>query len=430
MISSSSYDFFHYPCAPFLYDAKKALREEILVFKGKNVIFKPPPKDCEILKFREKVIKPAHQYSSLSAEMEGLNEALESAEGGMGLRKFFNPHWQQFREARERGLEREYGSYVFYPAGEDLVQYAPRELHRLTLVTSNATLYQDPQMKMGWEGVRKIFDSLVVAVAGGSVGNNIARLICKDIRPNCIKIADQRPYKWANANRVELFYDDLVWHEGLTGSAFAPSSLKNKAIATAAQIHKTDPFISIWAYYQGIHAEFVNTFICGSKVEPEADIVIDEMDSLEMKFLIAEECRRNRKIFIRGTDAGSAAQIDILRFDKSPGLPLAAGVSDQELYRAFEKYRNDKNRKNFFRVAELLLGPQHKKGEFKNLIDDKEPNMFTSIPQLGSTAALTAALVCEVVARIALGFSYPQRFIFDKKNLKSEILFNEQGIRI
>lgn len=421
--------FLGYPTAPLIYQAEKAFKQATLKLQGKNILFRPPKADVKVLGFKKKLIRPYNLYLSLSQEMEGLNEALEDAEAGRGLRRVFDPEWEKFRQLREINKEHLYGVYVFYPAKGDLVQFAPEYLHRLNLVTSNATLYQDPEYKMGWDKVREIYDDLVIAVAGGSVGNNIARMIAKDIRPKQIKVADQRLYKWANANRVDLFYDDLVWPQELIGKDFAPTGLKNKAISTAQQIHKTDPFIKIWAYFLGINSESIESFINGNKTEPKADIVVDEMDSLEMKFLIAENCRKSKTILIRGTDAGSVAQIDILRFDKYPDLSLAAGISDENLYQALGKYRDDKSKKNFFTVADMLLGKEHKAGEFARIINDKTPNMFTSIPQLGSTAALTAALVTEVAARIPLGFKYPQRFIVDKKNLELKVFYNEKGVK-
>ncbi|MFA5771044.1 MAG: hypothetical protein WC894_06175, partial [Patescibacteria group bacterium] len=111
------------------------------------------------------------------------------------------------------------------------------------------------------------------------------------------------------------------------------------------------------------------------------------------------------------------------RYDLDENLPLTYGVSDQELVAAVENFsQNGTDRKVFFNFVDTLIGVDYRQDELLRIMEEKcEIPTSTIIPQLGSTAAASGAIVAELVARIRLGYNYPKRFFFNKKTLEVKI---------
>lgn len=407
-----SLSYLNYPTRPILLEAKQAIDEGVILYDGSDILYRPKERDLELLQQEEVRIKPSNQYDLVSATIFGLNEALAKAEAGGFLREIFDKEKEVVDDLESlEGDLRRYGIYAYYPGRRDIVHFASEEYHRLALITSNSRLLQDPEYRFDWKEVRSVFDDMVVAVAGASVGNNIAHSLAMDIRPKKIKIADPRLFKLSNFNRVRGGYWDVVWSNEYN------FGLKNKAIGLAEQIHAIDPFMDIWVYIDGVNEGNIGSFVKGNRVEPKSDFVIEETDNPIMKLHIREKAREAQVRVVMASDVGSAVQIDIRPFDSNPNASLAVGIDDEVLYEKLDNFRKRKEG-SFVEFGNALIGTDYKRGEFGMIIDDKIPRMFSSIPQLGSTASMAAGLVTEVVARTALGYKFPERFIVDKSTLE------------
>ncbi|MDX1607872.1 MAG: ThiF family adenylyltransferase [Candidatus Spechtbacterales bacterium] len=296
-----------------------------------------------------------------------------------------------------------YGEWVYYPASDKIVRYAPRFWHRLALVLRNSTLYRDSNVCLSWKEIRQLFDNAVIAVAGCSVGNNVARSIVQSLRPKHIKIADVKEYKITNANRVPISYKDIG---------------RNKAQVTAEQIHSIDPFINISVYAEGVGEENIEDLILGNSFigEPAANIVVDETDDPEIKLMLWQAARKARIPVVMASDLGSAVQVDIRRFDLEPKLSLACGISDEELFTKRDAWKANVTDKNsFYEFVFALVGHNYRHvAEFKRIILNQEEPLFGGVPQLGSTAAMAGAMAAESIARIILGDVRPERMFIDK----------------
>lgn len=361
-----------------------------------------------------------HQYDVTQATIFGLNERLTSAAtsprlpGGKTLRDEFNEEWNRYAQALEDDDGgRSYGVYAYYSGRNDLVRYCPKRWHRVVAVASNSMLIAD--FERSWSEIRDIFDRSVIAVAGCSVGGSIVHAVAMDIRPDHIKIADKSLYKMENINRVRLGYWDVVASDAGRNTP-ADLMLRNKADVTAAQLYAIDPFLSVYVYNEGLSERNIARFFDGAGDEPKTNIVIEEVDDPRMKLLIREEARKRRVPVIMATDAGSAVQLDILRYDHDAGLPLTYGTTDKELYAKMNAvYDNPGDRKMFFAFVDALIGPSYRQGELARIIDGKtEIPTSTIIPQLGSTVAVAGGLVAETAARILLGEQYSPRVYFNK----------------
>lgn len=338
--------------------------------------------------------------------MEGLFEDLIP---GSDMKNELLKEWELFQEHQDE--PNCYGTLVWYPRTKELVRFAPQFWHRLSLLVRNKTLYQDPEMKLSWEEVRKLFEEAVIAVAGCSLGNNVAHTIAWDLRPLSMKIGDFKEFHMANGNRVRLTYRDFG---------------RNKTAVTAEQLQSVDPFLSISLFPEGIHEENIDNFIVGSTV------IVEEIDDLETKILIREAARKHKVPVVMASDIGTAVQLDVRRFDKDQSISLmGCGVSDEQLYAALHRWRTTGKEEDFMNVFFAIVGthcmriPEFKQlmmrglsSEMKNsapLVKEVAP-VFKGLPQLGSTAAMSGALATDAVARILLGFRLQERIFIDKRD--------------
>jgi len=359
-------------------------------------------------------IPSSQYYDMVPATMEGLFEDLIPGsplkEKLLEERELFKAHGQE---------PNGYGVLVWYPHSKNLVRFMQQFWHRTSLLVRNKTLYQDSEMKLSWQEVRERFEDAVVAIAGGSLGNNVAHAIAWDIRPRHIKIADFKEFHMANCNRVRISYEDIG---------------KNKAEITARQLHGIDPFMDISVFSEGIHEENIEDFITGNlnQGEPPATVIIEEIDEIRIKFLIRQVARKHGIPVVMASDIGSATQLDVRRFDINPRLPLfGCGVPDEESLKALEVSQTTKKEEDFMKLFLDIVGPNCLQiPEFKQLmlnglsqsqkdtppVVKETPPLFKGLPQLGSTALLSAALATDAAARIVLGYRLPERTFFDKRN--------------
>lgn len=394
-------------------DAKEAFDRGQIIIKGENYVVKLPE--------GRKEITSNHFYDLLPATMFGLNQALVRAESGVKLRELFQNELTKYEASMEKNGGKTFGTFVYYPNTEDLVHFAPRSLHKLALLACNSSLLMDTERKLNYDQIRNIFDNVVPAIAGLSVGSNIGWSIIENIRPNTIKVSDPALFKLTNANRiVGLGYKDLV----MAGSKVSLSAahlygLKEKQEVFTDNVLAQDPFIKVFPY-KGIDGGNVRQFLGGGRAEPKATIVIDVCDSLDVKMQLAEEARRQGIRLLRFSDAGSTVRVDIRPFDSNPKASLAYGITDDDLNELFVKAGTSEI--GFFDFAAGLIGRDYleRGDEFGDLITGKISKHYSSVPQIGSTALMTGGIAGEIIARMALGFKYPERFVVDMVNLKFE----------
>jgi molybdopterin/thiamine biosynthesis adenylyltransferase len=408
---------------PVLFDTGRAIKSGQLRFlrNGTACLRDASKRTIKIPKER--------QYDLTRATMFGLNERLTSAatsprmnSDGETLRDLFNREWERYTKAlleeSESGISR-YGIYAYYEEEGTLVHYCPEFWHRTVAVASSSKLLADPKGALSWREIREIFENTTIAVAGGSVGNMVLHTAVMDIRPRWVKIADKSLYKMENINRVRLRYDDIVASRASQTQAEG-LSLRNKAEVTARQLYAIDPFIYIAVYTEGIHDATIERFFAGGKGEPPADIIVEEVDEPRIKIILREEARKRRLPLIMVSDLGSVVQLDVRRFDLDPSLPLSFGVSDDNLHKATEAiYEQGGDRNAFFGFVDALIGTSYRTDELGAILAHKtEIPTATIIPQLGSTAAMAGGIAAETIARIRLGFEYPERVTINKRTFE------------
>ncbi len=406
---------------PFLFEGSRGIREGIIK-KGDN--------NSVMINYQNSWINipPENQFDLTTATIFGLNERLTLAalsplaEDGLTLREKFNDEWIVYANALESDSLLEYGYFAYYADRQHLVHFCTPYWHKIVAVASNSSLLADPEFKLKWREVREILAKTVIGVAGCSVGSNIIHNLMMDVRPDAIKIADKVPYKMENINRVRLGYSDIV-RSNAHRAGIMDIGLKNKAQVIADQIYSIDPFVNVHVYDGGVTEENVQRFFDGGEGEPKIDIIVEEIDDPQAKLFLRKEAKKRRLPLVMASDMGSMVQVEVSRYDLDPNLPLTYGVSDEKLTeKVADICQNGSDRKLFFSFVDTLIGHDYYQDELQRIIDEKcEIPTSTIIPQLGSTAAASGAIVAELIARLRLGYGYPKRFSFNKKTLEVKI---------
>ena len=410
---------------PYLIDAKEAHEGGVVNYQNNGAA------KCSFVDFGEHEVPLSNQYDLTQATLFGLNERLTSAatspvvEGGQTLRDLFNDEWERYSSAlmlASNAGDLDYGVYAYYRDSNSLVRYAPEYWHKVVSIASNSKLITDVSQEMSWLQIREQLKSVVLGVAGCSVGSNILHSSVLDLRPDVLKVADKSMYKMENINRVRLSFWDIVASEDLRKS-IADLTLSSKALTVAKQVYSIDPFVYIYEYSEGINSENVGSFFDGNDEEPPINMVVEEIDDPRIKILLREEARKRKLPLLMMTDVGSSIQIDLMRYDLDDSLPLAHGVSDDYLKSKMEAvYDSAGYRKVFFEFVDALIGEEYRTGELKRIIEgSSEVPTSTIIPQLGSTAVCAGAVAAELIARVRLGHSYPGRAYFNKQTLEVKI---------
>ncbi len=297
-----------------------------------------------------------------------------------------------------------YGDVVYYPQTEVLVWFPPRSIRLAAQMSRNETLLQDPGMRISYLEQRKIFGDKVVGVIGASVGSAAAHRLRDTLFPAWVKIADRDVFDEAVRNRRRF---DLFGYGN------------NKAEVTATEIHVADPFLPISVYNYGIDVENVGDFIEGNQEigEPRLDILVDAIDDIEMKLIVAMRAREARVDLWRVSDIGTARQVEFLPYSQYGNFPLSVSCGDGKLEASLQKAKKEPNRDNFFEYAFNLVGPYWKLvPEFREFIMGNVKSPFgTSIPQLAIASEAAASDLATGVASNMLGYDWPHRYFFEPR---------------
>ena len=209
--------------------------------------------------------------------------------------------------------------------------------------------------------------------------------ICGEIR-----LADFDHLDLSNMNRLSASLIDI----GL-----------NKCIIAARAISEIDPFIKVDVFSEGISNLNIDSFLTANG---NVDILIEECDSLEIKFLARFKAREHKiPVIMETNDKG---MIDIERFDIDPERQIFHGVFS-------EKELNE---------LSVSVNPMEKLSVIKKLIDfpntsKRLKNSFEELgktigglPQLSSSIYVGAGSLTNICRRILLGtFKNSGRYYFD-----------------
>ncbi len=272
--------------------------------------------------------------------------------------------------------------WIYYPWRRAVVRLlGPRSFARVRLDRNRNKLTHEEQSRL--RGLR-------VGVVGASAGHSIAHVIAMEGLAGEIRLADFDSIDLTNLNRIPASVLDL----GV-----------NKAIVAARRIAEIDPFVRVSVLSEGVTADNLDRFLDG------LDVVIEECDSLDMKFLVREQARARRiPVFMETSDRGV---LDVERFDLEPGRAVFHGLL------------GDVTAEKVAGLTLLEKGPYLLRILGADEVSSRGAVTFFEIgttitgwPQLASEVTLGAATVAAAVRRLGLGGDLPSgRVRFDVEEI-------------
>ena len=283
-------------------------------------------------------------------------------------------------------LKEEGSRWVYFPWRRAVVRLlAPRSFSTLRLDRNRNKLTRAEQARVR---------ALRIGVVGLSAGNSIAHVIAMEGLAGELRLADFDTVDLSNLNRIPASVLDL----GI-----------NKAVVAARRIAEIDPYLRVVVESEGLRADNLSEFLEG------LDLVIEECDSLDMKFLVREAARERRiPVFMESSDRGV---LDVERFDLEPDRPIFHGLlGDMDSSRLAGLSQAQKA--PF--VIRLLGAREGSSRGAASLLEVGQT--ITAWPQLGSEITLGAATVAAAVRRLGLGGDLPSgRVRFDVEEILSAL---------
>ncbi|MHB8333471.1 MAG: Rv1355c family protein [Acidimicrobiales bacterium] len=266
--------------------------------------------------------------------------------------------------APTESIVREDARWVYYPWRRAAVRLlGPRSFASLRLDRNRNKLTREEQSRLR---------TLRVGIVGVSTGSAIAHILAMEGLAGELRLADFDTIDVSNLNRVAASVLDL----GV-----------NKAVVAARRVTESDPYLRVVAFTEGVRPDNLNEFLDG------LDVVIEECDSIDMKFLIREAARERRiPVIMETSDRGI---LDVERFDLEPLRPIFHGLFGEL----------DSTKLAGLTMAQKgpyvarLIGPSEasSRGAASFL---EVGHSITGWPQLASEVSLGAAAVATAVRRL------------------------------
>lgn len=268
----------------------------------------------------------------------------------------------------------EYGVWVFYPWSRRLVHVLERE-HFID-VRTNRNLYKITPAERDALGTKRM------GVIGLSVGQSVALTLAMERSFGFLRLADFDRLELSNLNRLRGGLHNLG---------------QLKVHIAAREIAELDPFLEVECIEQGVNEDNIDPFLtAGGKL----DALVEECDSIDIKFLARERARAHRIPVLM--DTSDRGMFDLERFDIEPARPLFHGLAGDVDHRALRAFTYEQ--KIPFVVSLMGEGQMSSRLRASMLEIDQT---LTSWPQLGSAVTLGGAMVADVCRRLLLGNDIP-----------------------
>ncbi|MGU3432799.1 Rv1355c family protein [Actinomycetes bacterium M1A6_2h] len=261
--------------------------------------------------------------------------------------------------------------WIYYPWRRTVVAtLGPRGFRRLRFDRNRNKISTDEQDRLS---------QLKIGVVGLSVGHAIAHTLALDGICGELRLTDFDEMELSNLNRIPVTLLDL----GV-----------NKTVVAARRIAELDPYLRITIDQRGLDSSNAVEFMAG------LDMIVEECDSIDVKFLVRETARTLRlPVVMQTSDRGL---IDVERFDLEPTRPLFHGlVGDVDSSALAGLTNRDK-----VPYVMAILGAGDLSARLAASMVEVERTVSTW-PQLGSEVALGGASIAAAIRRFGLGLPLP-----------------------
>ncbi|NEP50853.1 MAG: Rv1355c family protein [Moorea sp. SIO3C2] len=279
----------------------------------------------------------------------------------------------------------EYGKWVFYPWSRRLVHLLPP--NAFVALRTNRNRYKITPEE------QEVLARKRIGIVGLSVGHSIAMGLGLERCFGELRLADFDTIDLSNLNRINT----PVHNIGV-----------NKAIVVARELFEIDPYLNISCYTKGIKTENIDEFLCG---DGQLDLLIDECDSIDIKFSLRYAARKQRIPVLM--DTSDNGLIDVERYDLEPNRKLFHGLVEEV---SPEKMRLLSNREKV-PYALGILGIDGVSDRMQLSLLEIESTVSTW-PQLGSAILLGGGAATDTTRRILLGqFINSGRYYIDLEKI-------------
>lgn len=263
-----------------------------------------------------------------------------------------------------------YGNWVYYPWKFALVHLLPEaEFIRVRTIRNNYKITPSEQEELG---TKKI------GIVGLSVGQSVALAMALERSCGEMRLADFDTLELSNLNRLKA---------GVTSLG------EEKIIIAAREISEIDPYLKLILYREGITPENIDDFLLkGGKL----DLLVDECDSLDIKFLVREHARSHSVPVMM--DTSDRGMLDVERFDTEPDRPLFHGLMEGVDVKSLKDISNTQKVAIVLKITGLETLSHRMKVSLLEI-----GQTITSWPQLASGVFLGGATVAHVGRRLLLG---------------------------
>ncbi|MDF2158612.1 Rv1355c family protein [Algoriphagus sp. CAU 1675] len=272
-------------------------------------------------------------------------------------------------EFYEKHPKDSYGNWVYYPWKQTVVHLLPeREFVKIRTIRNCYKITPAEQEMLAGKKV---------GIVGLSVGQSIAFAMALERSCGEMRLADFDSLELSNLNRLKAGVTDL----GV-----------EKVVIAAREISEIDPYLKLTLYRDGVNENNVDDFLLkGGKL----DLLIDECDSLDIKFLLREKARNQYiPVMMETSDRG---MLDIERFDDEPQRPLFHGAVGNLDVNTLRDLSNVQKVAMAVKITGLdTLSPRAK----ASLLEVGQT--ISSWPQLASAVYLGGATVAHVGRRLLL----------------------------
>lgn len=266
--------------------------------------------------------------------------------------------------------------WIYYPWRNTVVKTVPEDVYFRLRTARNRLLLTEEQQKN--------FRNLKVGVAGLSVGSAIFSALVLGGGPRQIKIADFDVLEITNLNRIEGTLLDIG---------------KEKSQVAAERAWELDPFADLQTWPAGLNKDNAADFL--AKDFP-IDVLVEEMDSIDMKIRMRLLCKEQGIPVIMATDNGDTVLLDIERFDQEPNREIFHGLVDHMDMEDLENI----DFKKWLQLATRIVDPTYLPENMQQSLL-QIGKTIPSVPQLGAIARMAGAAVSLALRRIANGETMP-----------------------
>jgi len=300
-----------------------------------------------------------------------------------------NPHFrdtpEKFDSLKAKYLQQfsKHSVYCYFPWCNTAIRILKQPYFEKVRTARNKNLITDKEQAR--------FRKARVAIAGLSVGSNIARLSVLQGGPQHMNIADHDTISLTNLNRILAGVADIG---------------RKKTDVLLEDLYEMDPFLKLKAFDDGVRESNLDSFFHHGK--RKIDVLVEEIDSLKMKIELRKKAKQYRVPVISIADNADGIIVEVERYDQGytfsdftqrlKALPLKdpKTMSTREKAVAITKYIGVKDIPSSMLASILEVG-----------------KTLYSWPQLGGSALFAGVVGAYCIRQIACGNKLPSgRYVF------------------